>query len=430
MKMVRMIKAVRVILVAVAMSAAALLSPGQTEALLNYRGLVDEIGRFLNEARVQYRQGNIPAAQQNAQDAYFQVFENLEGPIRINVSARKCYELEAELTGIHDMIAAKEPAAAIEARMNDFMSQLSALVPELEKGVELVAEGPEETAPSAGSAVQGAEKIDPIWLRAFENIRGGLGNAFDAYRKGDPTRGAELVIQTQYDYYKNTLLETAIRRHISQKKDAENNSGFAEIASMISGGEAPVAVESRIAALIAGLQADLPGLPVVEGAVPRKEAAGMAERGAAGKESGQMTTDLFGELDRALALYGQGESERAVALVQNAYFDLFEGSGMEARLAPRDVAARAGREEHFNTIVGQMKRGAAVDEIRATLQAMKGDFDGAAIFSAGSPDSSAYFFRPLMVILRERLAAILVTFASVVAALVLMAKRRSARAGR
>ena len=39
--------------------------------------------------------------------AYFEVFENLEGPIRINISARKSYEMESAFGEIRRMIGEK-----------------------------------------------------------------------------------------------------------------------------------------------------------------------------------------------------------------------------------------------------------------------------------------------------------------------------------
>lgn len=404
----RTMKGVRVVLLAWVV-AAVLISPWQAAAGLNYRGLVEEIGKFLNKALVQYRQGNIPEAQQNAQDAYFQVFENLEGPIRINISARKNYELEEELVAIRNMIVAKEPAGAIEARMNDFMAKLTALVPALEGGAELVAEAADATAPPEGTEASAAKNIEPVWLQAFESIQAGLGNALDAYRQGNPTRGAELVLQTQYDHYKNSLFETAVRRHISQKKDFENNDGFTGIAGMIQNGEAPEAVEARISMLIAGLRGDLPGLPLVDGAVSKKQATKAADSATPEKDWSQVTAALFGELDQALALYGKGETKRAVSLVQNAYFDVFEASGMEAKLGARDADAKDGIEGHFGLIAGRMKSGASVDEIRKSIEVMRGDVERAAATLAQSKDSpAALFFYSLMIILREGIEAILI----------------------
>ena len=134
------------------------------------------------------------------------------------------------------MIVGREPAASVEKRINVFMAELRALIPELESGVELVAESGKEMknqTPVAGGG-KSAPDIEPAWLQALENIQSGLINALNVYKKGDPQKAAELVIQTQFDDYKNSLFETAVRRHVSQKKDFENNSNFSEIAGISS----------------------------------------------------------------------------------------------------------------------------------------------------------------------------------------------------
>ncbi|MBI4397398.1 MAG: FTR1 family iron permease [Elusimicrobia bacterium] len=384
------------------LTAALWISPGPAGAGLDYRRLSDETGSLLGEALHQYRKGNPSEAQRKAEDAYFQAFENLEGPIRVNISARKSFELEEELVAIRRMIAAKEPAEKIEAGINHFMAGLRALLPQLENGFELTAEAPDETGPD----------IEPVWKQAFENIRTGLGDAVGVYRRGEPKKAAELVIQIQYDHYKNNLLETAVRRHISQKKDFENNNGFAEVAGLIQSGKPPEAVEARASTLIEGLQADLPGLPVVEGVRSDREEETAAVPEAPRQDWARVTDDLFGELGKAVALYRQGETQRAVGLTQSVYFDLFEASGMEAELGSRSASLKADLEGYFSALVAGMKSGASVDKIQETLETMRADFDRAAAALAKPKDSpAALFFYSLMILLREGIEAMLIVAA-------------------
>ena len=386
-------------------------APVQAKEKSNYKGMVDEIGGFLNEALGQYKKGNIREAKLKAQAAYFEVFENLEGPIRINISAKKNFELEEEFIAIRKMIVAKEPAEAIEKRINDFMAQLRTVTAELEGGVELVAEATTETklqGPGTGRK-GGAEGMEPVWLQAFENIQAGLGKALDAYRQGDPKRAAELVIQAQFDDYKNSLFETAVRRHVSQKKDFENNSGFSEITSMIQNGNAPEKVEMRISALMKGLREDLPNLPVVEGAVSKGEIRKSAESDRPEKDWKKVTADLFHEIDKAVALYKKGEKKDAAILVQEAYFDVFEASGMEAKIGARDANFKATLEAHFSMIVGQMKSGVPIERMEGALAAMRTDFEKAAgMLGKGKDSPKALFFYSLMILLREGTEAILI----------------------
>lgn len=156
----------------------------------DYAGMVDQIEGFFDKALTLYKEGDVTEARLNAQAAYFEVFENMEGPIRINISARKNFELEEEFVGIRNMIKDRQPAESIEKRINALVADLNA----------------------------------------------------------------------QFDGYKNTLLETAVRRNISQGADYENNNSFSELIGMIRSGRNPEELELRISALIANLENGLPGL--------------------------------------------------------------------------------------------------------------------------------------------------------------------------
>jgi len=407
-RVVRMIKTLCIVFVVAAITLGAI---SNVQAKPDYKGMVEEVGVFLNEALSQYRKGNVQEAKQKAQGAYFQVYENLEGPIRINISARLNAELEEEFIAIRKMIVAQEPAGAIEQRINTFMTKLRTLIPQLESGVEIVAESDgSPVKQEAPAAVAGSGPIvEPVWLQEFENIQAGLKSALDAHKQGDSKRGSELVLQTQYEHYKNSLLETAVRRFVSQKKDFENNSGFTDIISLIQAGNTPDKVEARISTLLTDLKGDLPGLPIIEGAVSKREAGKLQESGAPAKDWSKVTSDLFGEIDKAIALYEKGDAKGAILAVQDSYFDLFEGSGMESKIGARDVNFKARLEGHFSMIVASMKSGAPADQIRGLLSPMRADFDKAAsMLGKGKESATALFFYSLMIILREGIEAILI----------------------
>ena len=49
----------------------------------DYRRMVNQIEGFFDKALSLYEEGNITEARLNAQAAYFEIFENMEGPVRI-----------------------------------------------------------------------------------------------------------------------------------------------------------------------------------------------------------------------------------------------------------------------------------------------------------------------------------------------------------
>ena len=160
---------------------------------------------------------------------------------------------------------------SIEVRITVFMARLRRIVPKLEDGVELVAEGSNDTGERADSkTLAGPGNIGPAWLEAFESIKAGLSSALEAYKKGDAGKAATLVNHTLSDHYNNGLLEVAIRSNISQRKNFEYNSKFFDIEGMITSGKDEASVEAAMTGLVDELRKDLPGLPLVEGAVSKR----------------------------------------------------------------------------------------------------------------------------------------------------------------
>lgn len=383
----------------------------------DYRSMVNRIEKFFDKALSLYEEGNIAEAKLNAQAAYFEVFENMEGPIRINISARKNFELEEEFVNIRNMIKDREPAESIEEKIHALVTELNAVIPQLEGGFELVAEAGGQTAQEISTVVsdsQSGVEIEPVWRNAVETIQGGLEGALTAYRSGDAEGAAMLVRQTQFDGYKNTLLETAVRRYVSQGRDYEYNNSFSELTGMIRNSESPEELEQRGSALIASLKRDLKGLPVIDGALSKGETVKRIAEENRRKDWVGVTDTLFGEMDKAVMLYERGEKARASVLVQDAYFDVFEESGMEAKIGSMDAAFKSKLEGHFSMIVGQMKKGASPDNIAQTMTAMKSDFAKAEVMlGRGSDSPFAMFFYSLMIILREGFEAILIISAIV-----------------
>lgn len=379
-----------------ALLAAAPAAAGQAS---KYEGMSNEIGGLLDDALARYKRGDASGAKSKVETAYFQVFENLEGPIRVNVSAKANYELEEEFTAIRKMIVRREPAPAIESRVADFMTRLRAAVKELEGGVELVAESPSQ---DEGALETAPGRSQPAWVEALEDIDAGLKSALAAYKSGDRDKAASLVERTQFDHYKNSLLETAIRGGLSQRRNFEHNEGFSGIAAMLRAGEPAAKVEAETAGLLSALREDVPGLPLVPGAKVRKGAAAPQARD---------WTKAGGELKLAFAeaarRYGRGEADQAVQAVQDAYFDLFEASGLEAAIGARDAAAKAEIEAGFGLVIAKMRGRAPAAEL--PWAALDGAVERALRpLSKGADSPWAIFLYSLTIILREGIEAILI----------------------
>ena len=84
----------------------------------NYQKWVDDITQRLNHTEQLLKENKIDDAKTEVQMAYFEIFENLEGPIRINFSAQKSYQMEATFGEIRKMIGEGKPMNEVQAKIN------------------------------------------------------------------------------------------------------------------------------------------------------------------------------------------------------------------------------------------------------------------------------------------------------------------------
>ncbi len=79
----------------------------------DFKQYVTEIEQRLDRAGNLYQEEKTDEARQTVQMAYFELFENLEGPIRINFSAKKSYQMEATFGKIRKMMGKNAPLAEV-----------------------------------------------------------------------------------------------------------------------------------------------------------------------------------------------------------------------------------------------------------------------------------------------------------------------------
>lgn len=367
----------------------------RVEAGAYYGAMVDEINGFFRQALQSYRDGDKTTAKKKANAAYFEVFENLEGPIRINFSARDSFKLEEEFVSIRKMIVADEPADKVEARVNALMADLNVVAASLQSG---------HKKDDAGGDTKGVD-VNPAWLPTMETISAVLHQALNAYGDDRIEEAQQLVKQALFTGYKNSLLETAVRRHISQARDQRHNSAFRTLVRKMHDHEPDFVLELEVRELLEAIRTDLNGLALVDGVepmAPKKEKA-------PDKDWAAVSASLFSAIDTSIGIYAKGNVNGARTMVQDAYFDIFEASGMEARIGAGNAEKKAELEGFFSLLVAKMKKGAPAAELRDTAMAMQQAFTGVVNdLGSGNESPTALFIYSLLIILREGFEAILI----------------------
>ena len=182
----------------------------------NYQAMAKEIRHYFEASLNSYQAGEIELAKSKAQSAYFEVFENLEGPIRSNISAEKAHELESEFGAIRKMINEGEPKANVEARIDRLLLELDETVQALERGYQPVASIKSDLPGLPvlnGTQVQHSESnqvAEKDWPRVQRELVTSLQKGIDLYQKGDASGGIEVVQDSYFDLFEASGMESRI----------------------------------------------------------------------------------------------------------------------------------------------------------------------------------------------------------------------------
>ena len=365
-------------------------------AAQDFRAFADDIAQRLDATNELYQQGKTDEAKQKVQMAYFEVFENLEGPIRINISAQKSAEMEAEFGNIRRLIGNGAPQEEVQQRLQALRDEVQKVVPVLESGHKLVAHG-------SHSALDG---IDPGWAVAYQALDDNLAAAVSAFEKGNGAEAKKRVQQAQYDGFKNSDMETTIRLQKSARAAEVINRQFAALMKQADSDDSIDAFGYSVTTLLDDVQEALQGVPAPTSAAPPVE-----DTASAGKDWSGTQKELLAALAQATQTYQAGDTAKAVGQVQDTYFDIFEASGMENAVGARDANFKTELEGHFTKIVGLMNAGKDVASIQQEIAAFSAGLDKALELLGGNQGGIALFFFSLTIILREGLEALLIVAA-------------------
>ena len=355
----------------------------------------------------QYKDGKIDEAKTTTQNAYFGHFENIEAGIRINLGQKKAYAMEKQFGDIRKAIVAKKPVEEIQAIMDNLSKEMDEVLPIINSGHKLVAEysDPKNADTAANTATDAnapattqtaSTNIEPHWQVVYNDIKSALDAASAAYEKGDKEAAKQAINnKAKFELYRNTKLEEAVRKFVDGGQGIDG-----DIQKRM--GSAIIAINGDVAADV--LKSNLEELDKI-----------ILDSGAT--DFTQVVANINAKIAEAIQDYKAGNVQKAIADVQDLYFDEFEGSGMENSVGARDVNLKTAIEGSFGTIPALMKSGASVDKIEAAAATMSEQLN-AALGRTSTPTSPWFLFiSAFTIILREGFEALIIV-AAVVAYLV------------
>ena len=380
-----------------------------THAEDNYQQWVQDIENRLDKTTALYAENKIDDARTEVQMAYFEVFENLEGPIRINFSAQKSYQMEATFGEIRKMIGDGLPQEQVKAKIDGLKAELQEVLPSLKEGHQLNA--------SAQHGVYENQTIAPHWQKSFKTIDDLLAQAMTAYEAKDYATAKKLVQQAQYDGYKNSEIEMSIRQNRSAAISGNLNQQFYDLIKL---SEQPDQISDfgyQITTLLQDIEEQLPNLPTTRENQIEQTTDKVADT-TPDKDWAQISTQVNAGIQQAIRLYEQGDTTKAMVTVQDTYFDIFESTGMENKIGSRDSNFKTQLEGYFTRLVSLMKAGAEKEKLQEQAQGLsQGLSQAVAMLQGGEQTDWSMFLYSLLIIVREGLEALLIV-AAIVAYLV------------
>lgn len=373
----------------------------------NYQQWVSDITNRLNNTEHLIKENKIDDAKTEVQMAYFEVFENLEGPIRINFSAQKSYQMEATFGEIRKMIGEGKPMSEIQAKIEGLKKELQEVLPSLIEGHQLNADGQHGVYDNA--------EIKPYWQQSFKTIDDLIAQAITYYENGDFSNAKKTFQQAQYNGYKNSEMEMSVRTNRSSEISSAINQQFYNLIRLSEQPDQMTEIAYQSTQLLQDIEEQLPNLPTTreEQNVQAIQSNAQTANDNADQDWAKISTDINQRIQQAIVLYQRGDAKKAILSVQDTYFDVFENSGMENKVGSRDSNFKAELEGYFTRLVSLMKAGQGdklQDQAVGLSQKLAKAVD---MLQDGEQSDWSMFLYSLLIILREGLEALLIVAAIV-----------------
>ncbi|MDR1461280.1 MAG: FTR1 family protein [Campylobacteraceae bacterium] len=382
----------------------------------DYQDLVDRVKDRFESSIGLYEEGKQDEAREVAQSAYFELFENLEGPIRINISSKKAWNMERKFTKIRNLIKNGAAISEVRATVESLNADMDEVLPKLQGGVVITVAASQSDDATGTDSEQVLQDLDIRWQTLYDNMNEKFNKSIEAFENGDKAKAKEFIRSAQFEDYRNGMAEVAIRKHLSQARDGQMQNEMRRIIISIDSLDDIQALQNDILKLKNNIYLALNQLPSAAAELAVVDVQ-MSEEDIPSQNYFEVLANIKAEGEKALDAYKSGDVKKAADIVQNAYFDIFEASGMEIKVGAIDSTLKLVIEGTFSEIVAIMKSGGSIDKVEAALQRLYSEIEQGAQKLSNSATPWSLFIYSLIIILREGVEALIVV-AAVIAYLI------------
>lgn len=426
----------------------------------------DLIIEKLNKGLEAYKKGDAKTARQLASEAYFQHFENMEGPIGRNIG-RKGYLMERKFTNLRGYYGRGENIGKIEALIDGLIFDLEEVTPVIQNGFKIVAVASDPNYDKAKAEMNARENLLKTCIEG-EMMFGADEN--NAKTKCEEQKAAELAHLSKeasgeitkptmqkevYDSLEDLQAAAAIDPKLqyvydllSEKFDEAiqyNKQGeFAKAADTIGVAREEIYINTNIEILInatknLNMRSKLRsfGSDIREGKVTESDMRARSEEildsifdvmtkidasnldklklvgyvdETKNVDYTQVATDIKIALNKIVQDYETMGEKASIDALQNIYLDIFEAKGMESKIGAVNSNIKLEIEAKFTKGTALIKSKASKDELIANFDELNKLIESQ-LDKINDTSVWFLFISSLTIILREGLEALIIVVA-------------------
>ena len=430
----------------------------------DYIAEAEIIKDILKQSVQSYENGDNLKAKKLSEDAYFQHFENMEGPVGRNIG-RKAITMERKFVNLRRLYKDNAPIKQINALIDSLYYDLDEVAPILQNGYRLKAEISDinydkekaeqesikanakreqdaedliaqimgvskdeltkssdvlnensgktseiqNTQDSVNADLQAMAAMDARLQFLLDNISSKFSQAASAFKGGDYETSKGFLNDALFSDYRNSKLEILINKFTKSGNDQKIQQAIRKLIRQINEQNID---EKGFRDSLEKIEEELfeVFLQIPNEELSSLQIAGFSDENK-GKNYAKVADEIKLALNEILKNY-DGFSTSIIDDLQGIYLDIFEASGMESKIGAVDSNLKLKIESLFSKSVALIKANAEKDELEANFASLN-ELISSSLDMIQDSTPYSLFIWALSIILREGLEALIIVVAIV-----------------